>query len=189
MESLLFCLLGLLSIQSITPAVSNVNWKDQPPSAKVQCETTKGTLVIDVHHSWAPIGAAHFIDLVKHGFYTDIAFFRCVKGFLTQFGLTDNKELKHYHYEEIKDDVNLKMGIQKNFLSFAGGGANTRSTQLFIAFEYLDFLGKEPWETPFGFVSDGQTVLNNLYKGYGEVSRLFYVFDYHRSVIVVLDLL
>ena len=32
-------------------------------------------------------------------------------------------------------------GIQKNFVSFAGGGPNTRSTQLFIAFEYLDFLG------------------------------------------------
>ena len=170
MISHLLCLfVFFVSIQS-TPAVNN-NWKDEPPSAKVQCETTKGTLTIDVHKNWAPIGAAHFIDLVKQGFYTDIAFFRCVKGFLTQFGLTDNKELKHFHYEEIKDDVNLKMGIQKNFLSFAGGGANTRSTQLFIAFEYLDFLGKEPWETPFGVVVDGQPVLDNLYKGYGEVSH------------------
>ena len=63
------------------------------------------------------------------------------------------------------------MGIQKNFLSFAGGGPNTRSTQLFIAFEYLDFLGKEPWETPFGVAvgAESQATLDALFKGYGEM--------------------
>ena len=141
------------------------------PSAKVEFRTTAGNLIINVYKTWAPIGAERFLELVHDGFYTDIAFFRCVEGFLTQFGLTDNPEKKHWHYEEIEDDPNLHMGIQKNYLSFAGGGPNTRSTQLFIAFEYLDFLGNEPWETPFGVVSaEGQQVLDSLYKGYGEMT-------------------
>lgn len=70
---------------------------------------------------------------------------------------------------DIKDDPNLHKGIRKNYLSFAGGGPNTRSTQLFIAFEDLDFLGHEPWETPFGKVIEGQTTLDALYKGYGDI--------------------
>ena len=63
----------------------------------------------------------------------------------------------------------MHKGIKKNYLSFAGGGKNTRSTQLFIAFEDLDFLGKEPWETPFGIVTEGQSTLDALYKGYGDI--------------------
>ncbi len=116
----------------------------------IHCETTKGALKIEVHRHWAPLGADRFIELVKDGFYTDIAFFRSVKGFLTQFGISEDPAKKHWHREVIKDDPNLHLGIKKNVISFAGGGPNTRSTQLFIAFEDLDFLGKEPWETPFG---------------------------------------
>lgn len=48
-------------------------------------------------------------------------------------------------------------------------GPNTRSTQLFISYEYLDFLGKEPWEIPFGRVVDGHEVVDSLYKGYGDI--------------------
>lgn len=117
---------------------------------RVKCMTTKGPLVIEVYRDWAPLGADRFLELVKDGFFTDIAFFRCVRGFLTQFGISDDPSKKHWHRKEIKDDPNLGLGIRKNYLSYAGGGPNTRSTQLFIAFEDLDFLGKEPWETPFG---------------------------------------
>ena len=109
------------------------------------------------------------MDLVKDGFYTDIALFRCVKRFLTQFGITDNPAKKHWHHKEILDDPNIGKGIKKHYISYAGGGPNTRSTQIFIAFEDLDFLGKEPWEVPFGMVVEGEDVLNALYKGYGDI--------------------
>ncbi len=105
-----------------------------------------------VHPSWSPLGAERFLTLVRDNFYTDIAFYRSVKRFLTQFGISENPTKKHWHSKQIKDDANLHMGVTKNVISFAGGGANTRSTQLFIAYEDLDFLGKEPWETPFGML-------------------------------------
>lgn len=117
---------------------------------RVECQTTKGPLVIEVYRDWAPLGADRFLELVQDNFYTDIAFFRCVKRFLTQFGISDVPSKKHWHNKNIRDDPSLNLGIKKNYISYAGGGPNTRSTQLFIAFEDLDFLGKEPWETPFG---------------------------------------
>jgi len=52
----------------------------------VHCETTKGPLTIEVHKDWSPLGAERFLELVQDNFFTDIAFFRCVEGFLTQFG-------------------------------------------------------------------------------------------------------
>ena len=127
--------------------LSFVDCSDNP---KVQCSTTKGDLLIEIYPEWAPLGASRFLELVQDQFYTNIAFFRCVKHFLTQFGITEDITKKHWHNNQIKDDPNLHLGIKQNYLSFAGGGPNTRSTQLFIAFEDLDFLGNEPWETPFG---------------------------------------
>lgn len=84
-------------------------------------------------------------------------------------GISDKAQYKHWHNQQILDDPNLHKGIKRGYLSFAGGGANTRSTQLFIAFEDLDFLGNEPWETPFGKVTEGYDTLDALYKGYGDI--------------------
>lgn len=142
---------------------------DGPPSETVICETTKGRLTIDIYREWSPIGADHFLDLVRDGFLTDIAFFRSVDGFLTQFGISDKADKLHWHDNTIQDDPNVGKGILKNYLSFAGGGANSRSTQLFIAFEDLDYLGYAPWETAFGKVVEGQNALDMLYRDYGDI--------------------
>jgi cyclophilin family peptidyl-prolyl cis-trans isomerase len=118
---------------------------DDNLTSKVICNTTKGEFVIDVYRAWAPIGADRFIDLVKNNFYTDIAFFRCVEGFLTQFGISDKEDMQHWHNENIlDDDIKKKRNIHKNYISFAGTEENSRSTQLIIAFDYL--LGNEPWK-------------------------------------------
>lgn len=136
----------------------------------VSCKTTKGDIGIEIYPDWAPRGAQRFLDLVKDGFFQDIGLFRCVKKFLTQFGISDKKQYKHWHRESIKDDPNLNLGIKKHYISYAGGGPNTRSTQLFIAFEDQDFLGKAPWETPFGKVVRGTNVVDSWYTGYGEIT-------------------
>ena len=63
----------------------------------VSCETTQGLLRIEIYEDWAPLGAARFLELVADGFYTDIAFFRCVDKFLTQFGISEDPKMKHWH--------------------------------------------------------------------------------------------
>mmetsp|Transcript_12235 Transcript_12235/g.16784 ORF Transcript_12235/g.16784 Transcript_12235/m.16784 type:complete len:258 (-) Transcript_12235:1900-2673(-) len=165
----MYLLVQILSFALIISVSCGANEDSKEDLPLVHCETTKGPLTIEVHKDWSPLGAERFLDLVQDNFFTDIAFFRCVERFLTQFGISENPEKKHWHNENIPDDPNLHLGIRKNVVSFAGGGANTRSTQLFIAFEDLDFLGKEPWETPFAMVIEGESTLKYLYKGYGDI--------------------
>ncbi|CAM9101951.1 unnamed protein product, partial [Ectocarpus fasciculatus] len=135
----------------------------------VSCSTTKGPIKIEVVPEWAPLGAGRFLELVEDGFYTNIAFFRCVKGFLTQFGLSTDPSKKHWHRSTIQDDPHTGRPISKYVVSYAGSGPNSRNTQLFFAFEDLDFLGKAPWEVPFGHIVDGFEVMDHLYKGYGDI--------------------
>jgi cyclophilin family peptidyl-prolyl cis-trans isomerase len=135
----------------------------------VRCATTKGQLVIEVHPEWAPLGAEHFLTLVDAGFYTDIALYRSVRAFLVQFGISDLKEHKVWHGKRIPDDPSIGIPITRGMVSFAGGGQNSRTTQLFIAYSDLPFLGKAPWETPFGVVVDGYDVLDSFTTTYGDI--------------------
>ena len=41
---------------------------------KVRLQTTKGDVVILVHRDWSPLGADHFYELTKMGFYDDNRF-------------------------------------------------------------------------------------------------------------------
>jgi len=140
--------------------------------SKVECFTTKGNFVVEVHNNWAPIGASHFLELVADNFFTDIALFRCVPKFLAQFGISADPAKKHWHNKVIKDDPHqdeLKHGLKKYQMSYAGGGKNSRSTHLFIAYEDLPGLGKSDWEVPFGIVTEGRETIDAWYTGYGDM--------------------
>src|SRR5438105_488615 len=51
-----------------------------PETFKAQFDTTKGKFTIEVSRALAPNGADRFYNLVKSGFFKDIAFFRVVPG-------------------------------------------------------------------------------------------------------------
>lgn len=59
-----------------------------------------------VYHEWAPLGAQRFVNLVEDDFFTDVSFFRCVKNFLVQFGISSDEKKKDYWRNEgpIDDD-------------------------------------------------------------------------------------
>ena len=61
-----------------------------PASYKVNLDTSKGPIVIQVTRDWAPIAADRFYNLVKNGFYDDARFFRVVPNFMVQFGMNGN---------------------------------------------------------------------------------------------------
>ena len=60
---------------SILPAKAT---EKAPAKFAVRLETTKGNIDIDFHREWAPNGADRFFNLVKLGFYSDVAFFRVI---------------------------------------------------------------------------------------------------------------
>jgi peptidyl-prolyl cis-trans isomerase A (cyclophilin A) len=138
-----------------------------PDVFQAKFTTTKGDFVVEVTRAWAPLGADRFYNLVKHGFFTDAAFFRNVPGFIVQFGLSADPAVNNvWHNANIKDDPG-KQSNAPGTITFATAGPNTRTTQLFINFGNNTFLDSQGF-SPFGKVISGMDVVKNLYSGYGE---------------------
>jgi peptidyl-prolyl cis-trans isomerase A (cyclophilin A) len=138
-----------------------------PATYNVNFDTTKGPIVITVHRDWAPLGADRFYNLVKNGFYDDVRFFRVIDGFMAQFGIHGNPAVSAaWRGANIKDDP-VKQSNKRGFLTFATGGPNTRTTQLFINFGDNAALDKQGF-SPIGEVTKGMDVVDKLYNGYGE---------------------
>jgi len=138
-----------------------------PETFKVQFETTKGDFTLEVTRAWSPLGADRFYNLVKSGFFTDVAFFRVIEGFMVQFGIHGDPAVSSaWKGARIKDDP-VTQSNGKGYISYAMAGPNTRTTQLFINFgnnRNLDGMGF----SPFGKVVEGMGVVESIYNGYGE---------------------
>ena len=63
----------LLVLALTSPALSPPTSPGLPETTLVSCTTTKGSIKLEVHPAWAPIGAARFLELVSTGFLTDVA--------------------------------------------------------------------------------------------------------------------
>lgn len=133
----------------------------------VRFETTQGSLLLRVHPSWAPRGAERFRELVEAGFFTEIAFFRVLAGFVAQFGISGLPETSAVWRERtIADDPPIASNT-RGTVSFAMAGPDTRTTQLFINYgdnSRLDGMGF----APFAEVVEGMENIDGLYSGYGE---------------------
>jgi peptidyl-prolyl cis-trans isomerase A (cyclophilin A) len=138
-----------------------------PAEYDVKFTTTAGDFVVHVTRASAPIGADRFWNLVRHGFFTNAAFFRVVPGFVVQFGLNANPAVnKAWDGAKIQDDP-VKETNHAGTLTFATAGPNTRTTQLFINLAEnprLDGMGF----APFGTITSGVDVVQKIYAGYGE---------------------
>jgi peptidyl-prolyl cis-trans isomerase A (cyclophilin A) len=142
-----------------------------PKAVYVTCTSTKGNFSLVVNPSWAPLGAARFLEMVDSGFFDRIALFRVVPGFLAQFGIPYTKTKT---WPAIKDDPNVGIQdpvFQRGMVAFAGSGPNTRTTQLFIGYQDDTMsLGKSAWDNPFGIVYQGMDVVDKFYSGYGDLA-------------------
>jgi peptidyl-prolyl cis-trans isomerase A (cyclophilin A) len=137
-----------------------------PDRYTVQLDTTQGAIVIDVRRDWAPHGADRFYELVQNGYYTNVAFFRVISGFMAQVGISGDPALNTQWRENRIPDDSVKASNTRGTVTFATSGANSRTTQFFINFSdnsRLDGMGF----APFGKVKD-MTTADALYDGYGE---------------------
>jgi cyclophilin family peptidyl-prolyl cis-trans isomerase len=139
-----------------------------PAVYRASFATTKGTFVVTVHRAWAPLGADRFYNLVQNHFFDGDAFFRVLKGFVVQFGISPDPAVsKAWQTATIKDDP-VKTSNAPGTIVFADAGPQTRTTQLFVNLgnngSNLDGQGF----APFGKVTSGMAVLQKLYGGYGE---------------------
>jgi peptidyl-prolyl cis-trans isomerase A (cyclophilin A) len=138
-----------------------------PDTYKVQFNTTKGKIVIEVTRSLSPNGADRFYNLVKSGYFTDIAFFRVISGFMCQFGIHGDPAVSaKWRDANIPDDP-VKGSNTRGTITFATAGPGTRTTQLFINFGNNAMLDGQGF-SPFGKVVEGMDVVDKINPEYGE---------------------
>ena len=180
----LFCVLGLFAVAFVsqgqdtnkeaTPLPASPGFTDPagltakaPETFKVQFDTTKGKFTIEVTRSLSPNGADRFYNLVRSGYFKDIAFFRVIPGFMCQFGIHGDPNVSAKWRDANINDDPVKGSNTRGTISFATAGPNTRTTQLFINFGdniRLDGMGF----SPFGKVTDGMDVVDKINSEYGE---------------------
>lgn len=139
-----------------------------PESFKVKFVTTKGDVTLQISRALSPHGADRFFNLVKAGYFTDIAFFRVLPGFMGQFGIHgDPKVSAAWREAQISDDP-VKGSNVRGALTFAKTGApNSRSTQFFINLADNPRLDSTGF-APFGKVIEGMDVVDRINSETGE---------------------
>jgi peptidyl-prolyl cis-trans isomerase A (cyclophilin A) len=145
--------------------------KDKAPDVyEATFTTTKGDFVVQVTRSWAPNEADRFYNLVKHGYFNGVEFFRVVPGFVVQFGLTGSPAVnKAWENANIKDDPVTQTNADGTITFAQTGSPNSRSTQVFINLTdnaRLDHSGQG--FAPFGQITSGMDVVKGLYGGYAD---------------------
>ncbi|MFB3828661.1 MAG: peptidylprolyl isomerase [Bryobacteraceae bacterium] len=140
-----------------------------PELYRVQFETSKGAFVVEVNRAWAPHGADHFYDLVKTGYYDGNRFYRVVRNFVAQWGISgDPQQARLWSQTPIPDDP-VRASNNKGAISYAKTGPSTRTTQVFINLKDNSAVLDKTGFAPFGKVVSGMEVVESLYS-YGELA-------------------
>lgn len=148
-----------------------------PEKFHARFQTTKGDFTVEVTRAWAPNGADRFYNMVKVGYFKDIAIFRAVDKFMFQFGIHGDPAVAgKWSESNIKDDPSAGISNIPGTLSFAQTGRpNSRSVQMFVNLGNNNFLdqargGGAPF-VPFGKVVEGLDVVAKINTEYGENPR------------------
>ena len=140
-----------------------------PDSFVVLFETSRGPVTVMVNRELAPYGADRVHYLVTNGFYDGARFFRAIRNFVVQFGIpADPGVAVAWEKRTIPDDP-VRTSNARGTVTFAHGGRDTRTTQLFINLRdnaRLDTLRPAGF-APIGRVTSGMAVVDSIHTGYG----------------------
>lgn len=168
-------LVSIVLIASCAPKKFNQKWlnAEAPVTFKARFETTKGNFDIVARRAWSPKGVDRLYQLIKNGYYKDVAIFRVVPNFVAQFGIHNDTVINNSWRKFGIDDEPV---IEKNDLmtiSFARGGVKTRSNQIFInlkdnhRLDELDYSGVKGFPVIAKVIAGKENVLK-FYDGYGD---------------------
>jgi peptidyl-prolyl cis-trans isomerase A (cyclophilin A) len=139
-----------------------------PDTFKLNLDTSKGAVVIEIHKDWAPIGVQHLYELVNRGYYDGDRFFRVTRAYV-QFGVNGDPSVSSmWSTANLRDDP-VKGSNTKGMVSYAKIGPNSRTTQLFVNMrDNSKELDKQGF-APIGKVVTGMDVVEGFYSAYGDM--------------------
>lgn len=172
-----FALLFILLIGSCNSCkVFKEKWtkKEAPEIFKARFETTNGNFDIEAHRNWSPKAVDRLFQLIKNEFYTDISLFRVVPDFVVQFGIHNDSLLnRSWRKHKVPDETAIKPN-EEGTISFARGGIESRTTQIFInlksnspRLDTIFYSGVKGFPV-VAKVTNGMDVVKSFYNGYAE---------------------
>jgi peptidyl-prolyl cis-trans isomerase B (cyclophilin B) len=150
------------------PTEAQIAAAKQQGKVRVELDTTKGKIELELDGRAAPIAVANFLNLVKAGFYDGMPFHRVEPGFVIQAG--DPALVKRppvgYTIPDEKSPIKHVKGTIAMARLYRGGQLvpNSASTQFYITLAdtpHLDRMGF----TAFGKVLAGMGVVSKIAVG------------------------
>ena len=166
-----FLVIGCARRSALLDPLPTALSRPAPDSFIVAFETTRGRFDVRIRRGWAPIGADRLHYLVRKGYYNGARFFRVVPGFVVQFGLAADPAVSQAWTGRTLRDDRVRSTNHRGSLSFARGGPNSRTTQLFVNLRdnaRLDTLGGFGFPPLGEVMGNGMAVVDSIYAGYGE---------------------
>jgi cyclophilin family peptidyl-prolyl cis-trans isomerase len=167
-------LLSIILLSSCATAKFKEKWLDAeaPNTFRARFETTQGNFDIVARRLWSPKGVDRLYQMIKNKYYTDVAIFRVVPNFVAQFGIHNDTIINKSWEKGIEDEPVLAKNDSMS-ISFARGGVNTRSNQIFINLKNNHRLDTLAYSGVTGFpviakVISGQENVLKFYNGYGD---------------------
>ena len=92
-----------ISMLACTPKPGSLKWtgKKAPEIFDAKFETTKGDFVVTFKRDWSPLAVDRVYQLIQSEFYTDVALYRVVPDYVTQFGIS-NDTVKNAYWTKLK---------------------------------------------------------------------------------------
>ncbi len=138
---------------------------------RVELQTNRGTIVIDLYADKAPKTVANFLQYVKDGHYEGTVFHRVIDGFMVQGGGFDQRLQQKAARAPVPNEA--ANGIKNTLGTVAmarTSDPHSASSQFFINVRDNDFLNfrgetREGWGyTVFGKVTGGMDVVERIAK-------------------------
>jgi peptidyl-prolyl cis-trans isomerase B (cyclophilin B) len=146
------------------------SWPTPPPMTidpkkvyKINMETTRGVIELELYPQHAPKTVNNFVFLVKEGYYDGVVFHRVISNFVIQGGDPTGSGMggPGYKFEDELKDNPLKH--ERGIMSMANAGPNTNGSQFFITHSPQPHLNGK--HTVFGKVVQGLDVVDAIRQG------------------------
>jgi cyclophilin family peptidyl-prolyl cis-trans isomerase len=145
-----------------------------PDASRVELETSKGRILLEMRREWSPHGVDRFYNLVRHGYYDEARVFRIRAKTWAQFGVAaDPKISTIWRTRNIPDDKRV-LSNARGTLAYAFKDANGRTTQMFFNLMDNQATHDAPADgnpfVPFARVLEGMEAADAFYADYGETA-------------------
>jgi len=130
---------------------------------RVEMETSKGTITLDLFPEHAPETVNNFMFLAGEGYYEDVSFHRVIPNFMIQGGDPTGTGRGGPGYTFKDEFSGNPLKHQTGVISMANAGPNTNGSQFFITHGPQPHLDGR--HTVFGRAVDCQDVVDAIQQG------------------------